>query len=149
MKQIGFIRNKASQGDVALLYSKGPLMTDLEFLDAHAEHFDASGNLHLPESQGGKGGNPDVQFCSPPPINSALCVGLALGTGKDGVGVCALAKKSNLDKGDLRVVRRGLTVDYMGLRCLVQRVRVGMWYGKVLVSGSPINLPCGWVRVVV
>lgn len=68
--------------------------------------------------------------------------------GAGGRGVCALPKKSNLDKGDLHIVRKGLTVDYMGLRCLVQRVRLGTFYGKTLVSGKPINFPCAWVRVV-
>ena len=121
-------------------------MTDLEFLDAHAEHFDATGNLHLPESQGGKRGNPDVHFCSPSDKNPNPAGGPV---GAGGRGVCASAKKSNLDKGQLYIVRKGMTVDYMGLRCLVQRVRLGMFYGKTLVSGHPIHFPCAWVRVVV
>ena len=41
-------------------------LTDDEFLDRHAKHFASTGNLYLPESQGGKAGNPDVHFCMPP-----------------------------------------------------------------------------------
>lgn len=120
-------------------------MTDLEFLDAYADHFDSTGNVYLPESLGGKDGNPDVHFCSPPAKNFNALGGPKAANGR---GVCTPPKKSNLDKGDLNIVRKGLTVDYMGLRCIVQRVRLGMFYGKTLVSGAPINFPCAWVRVV-
>ena len=83
--------------------------------------------------------------CSPPDKNLNPAGGPV---GAGGRGVCASPKKSNLDKGYLNIVRKGVTVDYMGLRCLVQRVRLGMFYGKTLVSNSPVNFPCAWVRVV-
>ena len=52
--------------------------------------------------------------------------------GADGLGVCTLTPefvatrlvhKSNLDKGELRIVRKGATVDYMGLRARVVSLR--------------------------
>lgn len=95
-------------------------------------------------------------FCSPPPKNSAPAAGVALGGSNDGAGACTpltagdlrrVLRATNFDKARC-IVRKGQTVDYMGLRCRVQRVRLGMFWGCTVMTNQPINFPCAWVRVV-
>lgn len=46
---------------------------------------------------------------------------------------------SNLDLSRRRVVKRGSVVSYHGLRCKVDRVRLGFFWGQTLdVSGRPV-----------
>lgn len=46
---------------------------------------------------------------------------------------------SNLDLSKRRVVKRGSVVSYHGLRCKVDRVRLGFFWGQTLdVSGRPV-----------
>lgn len=46
---------------------------------------------------------------------------------------------SNLDLSGRRIVKRGSVVSYHGLRCKVDRVRLGFFWGQTLdVSGRPV-----------
>lgn len=47
---------------------------------------------------------------------------------------------SNLDLSGRRVVKRGCVVSYHGLRCKVDRVRLGFFWGRIVdVIGQPIQ----------
>lgn len=60
----------------------------------------------------------------------------------------SIPTKSNRDKSGFEFVKKGLTVDYFGVRFYVQRVRLGICYGETLIRHVPIYASCSTVKVV-
>lgn len=86
-------------------------------------------------------------LCGPSGVNSAL---LASPLGNDGRGVCFSVNplgSVNRDKTGLSVVRKGVTVDYGGIRFVVERVRRGVAYGNTTFSNQYFFAPANAVRV--
>lgn len=62
--------------------------------------------------------------------------GLVAQSSASGPGV---STPSNLDCTGMRIVKRGCVVSYHGLRCKVDRVRAGFFWGQTLdVMGRPV-----------
>jgi len=55
---------------------------------------------------------------------------------------------SNLDKTRTRIVRKGVTCDWSGLRFRVERVRLGVAYGVTFYHRNPVVVDCAQVKVV-
>lgn len=55
---------------------------------------------------------------------------------------------SNLDKTRMRIVRKGVTCDYSGLRLRVLRVRCGVAICETLCSRQVMRLDCSRLQVV-
>lgn len=91
--------------------------------------------------------------CTPPAKNGEPL--RVAPSGKPGPGVCATLKLSNLDLNG-RLVKKGVTVSFHGLRYQVVKVRTGWLVGRFvsfgLVSGVPYTrddlLKCEQVQVV-
>lgn len=94
---------------------------------------------------------PTASACTPPVENSEAPS--AFGA-EDGQGVCTFVtltyppNASNLDKTRRRIVRKGVTCDWSGLRIRIQRVRLGIAYGETFYAKNPVIVDCAQLRVV-
>jgi hypothetical protein len=55
---------------------------------------------------------------------------------------------SNLDKTRMRIVRKGVTCDYSGLRLRVQKVRCGVAICETFYNRTTLLVDCSQLRVV-